>query len=120
MNAQLTSPFRRCCYEKRFHFCFVPANSTGNMNKTQANRTQTAAAGYMGECLSPYVCDSGGKRRDKTPLITASPHLRLGLRCQASNVFSGLRLLFFSSFFFKFTVHFTYHSLAFPCQRLFI
>ena len=45
------------------------------MNKTQANRTQTAAAaaGYMGECLTPYACDSEGKRGDKTPLIMAHP-----------------------------------------------
>lgn len=46
------------------------------MNKTQANRTQTAAAaaaaGYMGECFSPYASDSEGKRGDKTPLIMAS------------------------------------------------
>lgn len=43
------------------------------MNKTQANRTQTAAAaaaGYMGEWLSPYARDSEGKTRDKTSLIT--------------------------------------------------
>lgn len=71
-TAELTSPLRPCCYEKRFHFCFVQANTIGSMNKTQANRTQTAAAaGYMAECLSPYVRDSEGERGDKTPLIMA-------------------------------------------------
>lgn len=51
------------------------ANTIGNMNKTQANRTQTAAAaaaGYMGECFSPYAGDSEGKSGDKTQLIMAS------------------------------------------------
>lgn len=49
-------------------------NTIGNMNKTQANRTQTAAvaAGYMGEWSSPYVCDPGGTRGDETTLIVAS------------------------------------------------
>lgn len=68
LNASLTSPFRPCCYEKRFHFCFVLANTIGSMNKTQANRTQTAAAagGCMGKYLSPYVCDS--EEREETKL----------------------------------------------------
>lgn len=44
------------------------------MNKTQANRIQTAAAaaaaGYMGEWPSPYARDSEEKTRDNTLLIT--------------------------------------------------
>lgn len=50
------------------------ANTTGNKNKTQANRTQTAAAaaGYMAECLFPYARASEGETRHKTPPITAS------------------------------------------------
>lgn len=66
INAERTSPFRLCRHEKRFHFCFVPANTIGNMNKTQANRTQTAAAaaGYMGEWSPQYVWDSLGTRGD--------------------------------------------------------
>lgn len=93
LNAQLTSPFRLCCYEKRFHFCFVLANTIGNMNKTQANRTQTAAAAaYMGECLSPYACDSEGKRGDKTPLIMVSTAYRSdpSPKYQVSNMFTWL------------------------------
>lgn len=68
------------------------------MNKTQANRTQTAAAaaGYMGECLFPYACDSEGKRGDKTPLIMASTTLSTQNEASVKpsikyrNMFSGL------------------------------
>lgn len=73
-NAELTSPFRACCHEKRFQFCFVLANTVEDMNKTQANRTQTAATavpGYMGDSLAPYALDSPAQPRDKTPLIMA-------------------------------------------------
>lgn len=79
VNAQAYITIQKpCCYERRFQFCFVLANTTGNTNKTQANETQTAAAaaGCMSECLCPYVWDSKGRRRrrrrgDKTALIMA-------------------------------------------------
>lgn len=49
-----------------FVSAFVPSNTIGNKNKTQANRTQTAAAGYMAERLYfQYVFDLKGKATTK-------------------------------------------------------
>lgn len=51
-----------------FVSAFVLANTIGNKNKTQANRTQTAAAaaGYMAECLFfQYALELKGKTKTK-------------------------------------------------------
>lgn len=121
LKAQLTSPFRPCCYEKRFHFCFVLANTIGNMNKTQANSTQDtnscccAAAGYMGECLTPYACDSEGKARRQNSANYGIHHTRpLSPKAlwgsSISNMFAGtprmtLRFFFLESNHFHSPLH---------------